>query len=146
MERQRSLVAGTLPGLLSDNLGIVDALLVGALISHVVMGFGISLGSNGRSPGGFGGGDAGLRRGAIGSPQSDRHLLPGDSRGLRAVRRCGHWHSMRTLPAVLSRPSSRVWCCSSMFAVSSGRSPRSDSPLSLRSWSEAGGGAWWRSH
>ena len=41
--KQRSLVAGTLPGLLSDSLGIVDALLVGALISHVVMGFGIYL-------------------------------------------------------------------------------------------------------
>jgi hypothetical protein len=41
--KQRSLVAGTLPGLLADSLGVVDALFVGALLSHVVMGLGIYL-------------------------------------------------------------------------------------------------------
>jgi|GEM_PF-980038 len=41
--KQRSLVAGTLPGLLAERLGVVDALFVGALLSHVVIGFGIYL-------------------------------------------------------------------------------------------------------
>ena len=41
--KQRSLVAGTLPGLLADSFGVVDALFIGALVSHVVMGFGIYL-------------------------------------------------------------------------------------------------------
>jgi len=41
--KQRSLVAGFLPASLSDSLGIVDALFVGALFSHVVMGIGVFL-------------------------------------------------------------------------------------------------------
>ena len=41
--KQRSLVAGTLPGLLADSFGVVDALFIGALVSHVAMGFGIYL-------------------------------------------------------------------------------------------------------
>jgi len=41
--KQRSLVAGFLPATLSDALGVVDALFVGALISHMVMGIGVFL-------------------------------------------------------------------------------------------------------
>ena len=41
--KQRSLVAGALPGVLAETLGVVDALLVGAVLSHVAMGIGIFL-------------------------------------------------------------------------------------------------------
>jgi hypothetical protein len=41
--KQRSVVAGWLPSMLADALGVVDALFVGALISHVLMGVGIFL-------------------------------------------------------------------------------------------------------
>jgi hypothetical protein len=41
--RQRSLVAGALPGALAGPLGIVDGLLMGAWISHWVMGVGLFL-------------------------------------------------------------------------------------------------------
>jgi hypothetical protein len=40
---QRSLVAGFLPAVLSDTLGVVDALFVGALLSHVLIGMGVFL-------------------------------------------------------------------------------------------------------
>lgn len=40
---QRSLVAGSLPGLFAESLGIVDGLLVGATLSHVAMAIGLFL-------------------------------------------------------------------------------------------------------
>ena len=41
--KQRSVVAGSLPALFADSLGVVDGLLVSAWISHFVMGVGLFL-------------------------------------------------------------------------------------------------------
>ena len=134
--KQRSLVAGTLPGLLSDSLGIVDALLVGALISHVVMGFGIYLWARA----------AHSRLAGLVAVMLASAVAPLVHLG-RTITFC--WRRSRvcvvcaaytgTPPAHASCRSLSALvagrCCSSMFAASSGHSPRSDSPLSPRSWS-----------
>ena len=40
---QRSLVAGSVPGLFTESFGVVDSLLVGATLSHLVMAIGLYL-------------------------------------------------------------------------------------------------------